>query len=272
MTAEAMVISSEFRSGPVMIEATVEFEDNPSNLGPSYACGFLLQDLFLVLNLAMPGSCDFHLAEFKFRQADYPHELDHLSNYHFDVAQLFGLNGKWPVLSKLDLKLVFDWLEAIGDTSTLTAKNANKKIAYALLKFGKGEVNETDVIWVFYVFETLFKTKPGENLQALNERISLLLNLDEKTAAHLKKQLRILYDFRSALVHGGFEILNPDYFNILHDADEKERQFRHQLEFGIALCIACVQNVIQRGWRDVDFEQRLVGVPTTEPNLSHRTD
>ena len=74
------------------------------------------------------------------------------------------------------------------------------------------------VIWLFYAFESMLQTRVGEDFSAIVNRIGLLLNADEEQARLIRRKMRALYDVRSAIVHGGFEVIHP-----MHDGSLDKR-------------------------------------------------
>src|SRR5262249_61251094 len=79
-------------------------------------------------------------------------------------------------------------------------------LLFALLHISKIETSPMTVIWLFYAFESLLQTRVGENFSSIVRRLCLLLEATKQQSELLKKNMRALYDIRSAIVHGGFEV------------------------------------------------------------------
>jgi hypothetical protein len=118
------------------------------------------------------------------------------------------------------------------------------------------------VIWLFYAFESLFQTRAGENLSAIVRRICLLLEADKQQSELLRKEFRSLYDIRSTIVHGGFEIIHPLHNEILDKrVNDSFFALLTAVDFGHAVLMACIQSIIERNWRVVIFDEKLSGDP-----------
>ena len=137
-------------------------------------------------------------------------------------------------------------------------KSSMEKVVFAFWHLCAEELSQTSVIWIFYAIETLLGTTPGENRRALHERICLLLKPTEKQESEIKKNLGILYDYRSSLVHGGLQIYHPLQFESLDKAvDEKYQRLMGVAEFGFAILLIALQTIIGSGWRSPKFTQTL---------------
>jgi hypothetical protein len=92
-------------------------------------------------------------------------------------------------------------------------------------------------------------------------RIITLLELDEKQSKILRSKLRTLYDIRSAIVHGGFEVSHPMHNEVLdRRIDENYERISGAAEYAITTLIAAIQNTIGRGWKFPSFVEKLHGV------------
>jgi hypothetical protein len=96
--------------------------------------------------------------------------------------------------------------------------NPMERVLFALLHFSKLDASPMEVVWLFYAFESLLQTNTGENFSSIVRRLCLLLEADVAQATLVKRKMRDLYNIRSAIVHGGFEITHP-----MHDEGLDER-------------------------------------------------
>ncbi|MEL7110021.1 MAG: hypothetical protein AAGJ68_05410 [Pseudomonadota bacterium] len=248
------------------VTATVESRafNEKSRGRASHLLANALLDLFLAMNLSFPGCCDFYsvkLLDVSSSGESIDSELRHLSGHKFEVALLLSIDGKFPDVEPIPVGDCINWIKNAGDTSTTTAKSAPKKLLYALLHFGNAVSSESDVIWIFYILETVFDTRPGENFNALHRRICRLLVLSDNQAGQFKKRLRRLYNLRSSLIHGGHEILHPDHHSLLDsEIGQKQSKAREDLEFGVALSIAVVREMVRNQFARLEFSEELTGV------------
>lgn len=223
----------------------------------------LIYDIFLMMNIAAPGCCDFGSATLRERHSSKPFlgvSRFSLSNFQFDCAYLQSKEGKWPSVSTLPLQQVIAWFAATRRGAAQIPENRAEKVLFALLHIGHSDLSANTVIWVFYGLETLFDTRPGENFQALVRRAELLLSPSTDQSAYLRRQLRSLYDIRSAFVHGGLDVLHPMNNEAIDNrVDTGYRRLMDAVEFGFALLLASVQEVIRRNWLQPNFEEVLSG-------------
>lgn len=230
----------------------------------SHALAYALNDIFISINLALPSTCDFYSArlhEIEPSKGLVERGFEHLCNHKFDCAMMQAVDGKFPHFDTIPIADCVDWVKSAGDTTTKRATSPQKKLLYALLHFGNPASAESDIVWIFYILETAFDTKPGENFGALHRRICKLLQLVESDANDFKKKLRALYDLRSSLIHGGHEILHPDYMNLINSEDgQKGGKVRETLEFGRTLCIATIRQLARHGFKRLEFNEEIIGV------------
>jgi hypothetical protein len=218
----------------------------------------VIHDLFLIMNLAGPGCFDLYGASLL---RDGRHNTDiSLSNYHFEAALLVQASDKWPISRILDLSKVIAWYDAVRTGASQIPQNQMEKVLFALLHISKSDTSPMVVIWLFYAFESMLQTRVGENFSAIVSRIALLLNADKEQTQLIRKRIRALYDVRSAIVHGGFEVIHPMHDGSLDKrADDDFGDLIQALNYGYALLLASVQEVIERGWRFPIFDEMIRG-------------
>lgn len=223
----------------------------------SFAC-----DVFLIMNLAAPGCCNFYRATLgkKERPSLSPAGLS-LSEVDFDVAYLDGRGGKWPAPQMVSLDAVLAWHAVVRSGVAQVPQSRMEKVLFALLHTSNADnVSPTTVIWLFYALETLFDTKPGENFRTLLSRIALLLSPDPAQSKLLHTELRKLYDLRSAFVHGGLEVIH-----VLHNEGLDSRvdlnygRVMDACHFGFRVLLTAIQAVVRNGWREPTFAEAVVG-------------
>lgn len=218
-----------------------------------YTIESYIHDCFLMLNLCAPGSCDFGRGTLS--QTRLPEEII-LSNVHFEIALLGSFRTHWPEIRTLALAQTVDWFYSVRGGIGQVPKNPMEKVLFALLHIAKIDTNPMMVIWLFYAFESLFQTRVGENFSSLVRRIILLLELDADQSKILRQHLRSLYDMRSAIIHGGFEIAHPMHNEMLHRrVDESYQRMSAATDYGLTVLVASVQNVISRRWKYPHFTE-----------------
>jgi hypothetical protein len=222
-----------------------------------------LNDVFLIMNVASPGCCDFYRATLsgKFNERDDQRDIS-ISNIHFEGALLTFLDHGWPNIGALDLTQVIPWIRSVRNGTSQVSNNSMERVLFALLHLAHMERSPLIVIWIFYAFESLLQANVGENFGAIVRRLSLLLGATEKQKKTLRKGMRELYDLRSSIVHGGFQVAHPMHNEILDKrVEENFMRLIEATNFGLAVLVSAVQETVRRGWKSPRFEEVLDGEP-----------
>ncbi len=259
-----------FPQRPVRVRCTVSVprdkkaKDALASVHPAlYYAESTLHDLFLILNLAAPGSCSLWRAALRPPRghARWLGSDLSLSDYPFDNAYMGNYWNNWPAPKILELDKVAQWYRTVRNGINQIPENRAQKVLFALMHICKADAPLDTIIWLFYALETLFDTQPGENRRALTNRIGLILSPNDKQRSYLKDELRKLYDIRSGFAHGGREIAHPMNNEQLDKRVEgKFRELMYASEFGFAVLLTSVQSVIERGCAELSFKETLVGV------------
>jgi len=251
-----------FRNGSIKIPYKLRLSPPVSEQShfPDQVIGSVVHDVFLIMNLANPGSCDFdrvRLRRLGTERLSY-HDVS-LSEIWFDISCLNGLEGAWPSPDTLPLTQVIAWFGQIRRGLNQVPQNRIEKVLFALLHIANQELSATTVIWLFHSLETLLDTRPGENFRVLVDRIRLLLEPSDAQLKLLHKKMRALYDLRSAFVHGGLEVSHPMHNEVL---DARVMILYERLDttcaFGFAVLLSTLQKIIERGWSTFGFKESVI--------------
>lgn len=248
---------------PITLSGTITIQGENDLTSYDWYPGFFAElyayDLFTIINLAYPGSCDFLTLAIKTDNGRVVSE-PRLSAYSFDFAWVSTLAGKWPTVRMLPLEQVAGWHSSLKLGAKQTADTPVEKLLFAMLHLCRREDYAEAVIWIFYALEALVETRVGESISTMVRRVSLLLSLDEKQRAVLNKQLRKLYDLRSAIVHGGYRVTHPIAQEIVDRRIGEELGRALELyQFGVTIVFACLQELVARKWTDLSFQEIMKG-------------
>jgi hypothetical protein len=211
-----------------------------------------LYDLFIVLNLALPGAADF----FNVRvEATRPIQVERLglSAYYYEAA--FRNSDQWPPLYAVDLQTVSAWYSRVRSGFGQVPETPVERAMFAMLHVCRSSGRPEDIVWLFYAFESLFQTRAGENYSTLIERISLLLVPNSKQEKHLRKNLRAMYDFRSSFVHGGLQVIHPMHYDTMDERVDNHYDaiIKHSV-YGTKLLVACLHRYVHENWHRVRYK------------------
>ena len=185
------------------------------------------------------------------------------SNYYFEAAFLYSKDHSWPVIENLPLRTVHSWLSSVRAELSMVPSTRMESVIFALLHISQAGASPTAVTWLFYALETFYDTKTGENFRSMVERIRIFLSPDDKQLQNLRKKLRLLYDIRSAFIHGGLRVIHPLNNEILDKSIEEEySRLSDAIDFGFCLILSSIQEIIKRGWIEPEFREIVVGKPT----------
>ena len=255
-------------------DAICEFTSKPTpprgeprdrNLSSSLI-SFLYHEIFLVLNLSAPGSCNFGHAyyiavppEIGFRGSEYRHDIN-LYNRCFEVAIYESNSFPWLRVDVLELETVLSWVRYHCPFGKMVPETPAARSLFALLHISKTDIEPTSIIWIFYALEAIYDCKVGENFGALQRRMAAFLGIGENESKVFKKRMRELYNRRSSIVHGGAKIVHPDRNEILdRSVDDEISKDMDSFDFGCALVIATLQKLISLNWSGVKFPETVVG-------------
>lgn len=243
---------------PCVVLATPTRRQKGNNFHPGMYVANFMYDVFLALNIALPGSCSFYKSTVTSNFKKYPWELG-LSNYWFETFYLNGQENRWPKAKNLPLHAVHNWLKRVRPGLTQIPNSQMEKVVFALWHICISDVQPNTIIWIFYALETLFDTKAGENFRTLRQRIGMLLSATEDQDKLLGKQLRNLYDLRSSFVHGGLEVIHPLHSELLDPrVEEKYWRIARACEFGFSVLLRSLQEVVNRNLSELRYREEIV--------------
>lgn len=237
---------------PAQVEITSWNKFSKLDWYPEFFVESYLYDLFIALNLALPGAANFFNVTVEKVGLGQPERLD-LSAYYFETA--FRSRDQWPTLQFIDPQTVSVWFNRVRTGFGQIPDSPVERAMFAMLHVCRSSGRPEDIVWLFYAFESLFQTRVGENYSALHERVCLLLQPDSAQEKHLRKNMRAMYDFRSAFVHGGLQIIHPMHNEVMDKRVEKSYGTIVELsQYGTKLLLACLQRYIQENWREVRYK------------------
>jgi hypothetical protein len=236
----------------VVVQSSSKGEINLGGIAES-----VIHDVFLIMNIAAPGCCNFYRA--KLIGGRWDSEVS-LSGSEFELCVLPS-RRRTQTAGFVPVSRVVEWYRSIRSSAGQLPANPTERTMFALLHMARIS-NEmmSSVVWLFYAFESLLQTKVGENFNSIVRRLVLVLGATINDVAAMKKEMRALYDLRSAIVHGGFEAIHPMQNELLDDRVNKVfGRLLHANEYGFVLLVAAIQKMAEANWPQLRFDEIIVG-------------
>ncbi|MBD2097752.1 hypothetical protein H6F90_22015 [Trichocoleus sp. FACHB-591] len=241
------------------IELSVCNSDNRfTDLG--YVVNVLYQ-IFLAMNLAVPGSCDFYSAAVSPISSDgngpRKEELLLLAGSVFEGAAELGEKWNWPILQDLPIQKVLDWIQQIGLPESHFAHSTTERAICGLLHVcNQPDISPSEVVWLAQALEALFDTPQAGISKVLRERIFLVLGEPPENSKKIKKAINAFYDYRSRYVHGEIPIPNPMSLRLSDSSlDDFINELMEHVDLAMLLVVAALQKLIVQGGSTFEFSE-----------------
>jgi Apea-like HEPN len=234
--------------------------DEYSNFG--YVTNILHQ-LFLAMNLSIPGSCDFYSAIIRPVVAEndtYEKEIRlRLSGSIIASSTKLIDEMKWPEIHEIPVKIVLQWIEKIGfSKSSFAHSNTERAIFGLLYSCMHEEIEPTALIWLTQALEALFDTPQLGIANTLKERVFLVLEKPNENLKKINKAINAFYDYRSRYVHGEIALPNPMSIRLLDKTlDDFEEELIQHMDFAMILIVASLQKLIIKDSNGFNFSETL---------------
>lgn len=224
----------------------------------------LLHQLFLIMNLSVPGSCDFYSVIIR------PFEAEHDTSSREVRLKLSGgviesstqLIDKmnWPEIHTIPVRNVMQWLEKIGFSRSSFAHSNTERAIFGLLYSCMHEkLDPTTLIWLAQAMEALFNTPQVGIANTLKERAFLVLGEPHENLNKVKKDINAFYNYRSRYVHGEIFLPNPIAISLVDDEalDKFYYELYQHLDLAMILIVASLQKLIVEDSSGFDFSETM---------------
>ncbi len=220
-----------------------------------------LCDFFIIMNIAAPGCCSLPLSEI---HSEIPRP-EKLYGEIFSFAWIDSIRSGWPLISKIPVALVWDWLFTLRGIRRLIAESPAERALSCLLHIAaKSGIGPEDLIWVAHGLEAIYGS-PSPPLEILRGRVAGFLKLPEDSRKMLQKGLRSFYDLRNAFAHGGFHIPHIISNELLDPEIEKQRdEIIDNCNFVLRLVVATLQEFARADLQALKFQEIPTGVPCSD--------
>lgn len=254
---------------PKDISIRLDVAHVPRRSGAEFAADLAevyLSELFLVANVASPGVISNFDAvlETLDPQLTVRRRLAQMDGYVFDRAWWDSIVGTPPPVGSLAVGDVLAWFDRLQIGSRQIAVAPIEKALFNTLHACRlaALMEPSAILSLAQAMEALYRVPTALSFSFLTNRVASLFNLTSPKTEALRKRLRMFFDARNSLVHGGAPQLHPVGSAYLSEGVEEFREQWFEAVFiGIHIVLATVQEYVRRNWRDVDYREQPEGIP-----------
>jgi hypothetical protein len=228
---------------------------NNQYLHPEVVIEMYLTFVFTAVNLSSPGSMNLsgHISDWQ------------RLRYHADFLGCGwrqSIRIGWPPLKKINLKDSVRWLLRNEIFKRQIAHSRTQRIIYSLLHICNGEgYGLLEILWLSQALEALVDSPSDKILKYIQERLFLILGYPKKDINGISRKIRDVYDMRSRIVHGNFDIYHPAFDESL---DKEVRSYITNkfvpVDFSAAIVISALQKMICNNCVEFTFQEKVKGV------------
>lgn len=154
----------------------------------------------------------------------------------------------WPKIKNLSLKDTVSWFHKFKiHTDSLSKNDLHRAMnAFSNLFGDIKQKSSGDLFWIMLGIESLLVSGNQNITSQFKEKSILILGKPKEYGRKLSK----LYEYRSKLVHGSYDIF-PSHFE---GFDELERKYSDYLDFAVSILIALIRELIEKQKCYFEFE------------------
>lgn len=209
-----------------------------------------LENLYLAMNLSVPGSCNLYRTSFKstrnyersvWRRRRETIRLD-LAAQPFEGAALFAVERGWPTHQPIDLRRTWKWLNQTGLLALDVGESPWQRAVFTLLRIGNLESQYPDAI--FYCVQSI-EALVSEGVPApasvTKRRVESVLGVPR---TH-KNWFSDLQRIRSQVAHGTAPLVRLSGFLNTDPGNATKKSFEN-IDLSVAVLLALLQRLIAK--------------------------
>ncbi|BCL34510.1 HEPN domain-containing protein [Nostoc sp. MS1] len=234
--------------------------------------GKFIQQLFLAMNIALPGSIALYSAEyietnaFESKSSSLLYKIPGIKSAVpkppemnasiLESAFIHALDRGWPPLQQMPFKTVWNWLEGELPYSLDLAEKPHHKALFTILRITSKQTNILDtILLIAQALEALFVDGKEGIGSTLKQRLELVLGTPQSHKNWFSK----FYNRRSQIAHGSAAILRPNDLYHWDDPSIEEyiEEFYGPIDEAVAVLLAVLQDLIRSDAREYCFLQEV---------------
>lgn len=252
-------------SEPCKILITVTADDGitlKNNAPINYVSSYLF-DIFLILNIALPGSCNFWGSKLKIATpSDMPFYLSKnfsLSNDIFPNSKIYKSLQLLRMPRRLALDDVLRWYFLHRNSMSQIPKSNIQMVLFAIMHIANSNFSHMTIIWIYNALEILFGIPRRRGGALIRERAAKLLNITSDEYGCFDKSVQKFLKTRHKIAHRGMEIIHPLSNDILDpDVLTVKRELEDNIHIGFNLLLVSLQTVVEHGWKEIAFSEEVI--------------
>lgn len=157
----------------------------------------------------------------------------------------------WPKIDSVRLIETISWFYKFKiHPNNRSENNLHRAInAFSNLYGGLKKERSADLFWVMLGIESLLVEGNQNITSQFKDKSIIILGKPNE----YKRKLTKLYEYRSKLIHGSFNIY-PKYYSNYHDFDDEYSEY---LDFAVSILIALMRKLIKKQKSQFEFELKL---------------
>ncbi|WP_025563931.1 hypothetical protein [Psychromonas sp. SP041] len=235
---------------PIELAVKIAITDNENPDKDILAFKKLLMDVFLIANLSVPGILDLFNARLDLNGEEFKLQL---SNFYFQYSVNAEFEKEIAFPTIIQVSQVKVWFDSLNIGLQMKSEHSIERSLFSLLHICRMEADISMVSWIFHALEAIYGTKAGRGFNDIKEKAVFLLSVPINKQKTLGKKLRELNDLRSSFIHGGYKVAHPLDF-------ETEDRIFDLTNFGVALIICSIQQLISKGWIELTVTEVYSGI------------
>jgi hypothetical protein len=257
------VIEHQLQRGEHPLCTYLDLVDH-SGSAPLRVLSRALQQVFLGMTLAHPGSCNLLFSRYVGIDDDtWP--APSLSGGRLESAVLHAKETGWPDIATLPFAQVWEWLAKTDVLNTTVATDPVHKALFALLTVCEENTSEpASILMVMQALESLLVVGHQGIRSLARSRLETILG----TPRAGRRVFADLYALRCRIAHGGMPVARPGVvFDIGEDLtlEDHHSAYVRPVDDAISILTALLQDLVRADARGYEFRQLVTRVPFDAP-------
>lgn len=237
---------------------TLKSEDEAIQIGDAYQiASTFLQQLYLAMNLAYPGSCQLLGVEFE-GENSHLYEAQSFDSKLFYDARMSAHQQGWPNLQTLELPTTWNWISKQNFSHSDIAISDCNKVLFNMLKLAqqRHRYGSRSALLAAQQIELLLGTRHSGDVKRLRARTRLILDDIPESADCFVE----LFQLRANLFHGQHPVRRPALICNSPSQERREQIASHNttIELAAGIITGLIQRLVKTNESKFQFKEILI--------------